>query len=51
MRMADFPGGPAVGSPPANVRDTGSIPGLGTKTPHAVGQLSLHTATTEGQVP
>ena len=25
----------------------GSIPGQGTKIPHAAGQLSLHTATTE----
>ena len=31
MRTEDFPGGPAVESPPASVRDTGSIPDLGTK--------------------
>ena len=27
--MVDFPGGPVVGSLPASVRDTGSIPGPG----------------------
>ena len=27
--MQDFPGGPVVKNPPANARDTGSIPGLG----------------------
>ena len=32
---------------PANAGDTGSIPGQGTKIPHAIGQLSLHTTTTE----
>ena len=47
MRMADFPGGPAAGSPPANVRDTGSIPGLGTKIPHASGKVSLCPAAGE----
>ena len=31
MRTADFPGGPAVESPSVSVRDTGSIPDLGTK--------------------
>ena len=41
----DFPGGPMVRKPPSNTRDTYSIPGLGTKIPHAAGQLSLHTAT------
>ena len=33
--------------PPCNTRDTGSIPDLGTKIPHATEQLSLHMATTE----
>ena len=37
----DFPGGPVVKNPPSNAGDTGSIPGEGTKIPHAVGQLSL----------
>ena len=43
----DFPGGPVVKNPPSNARDAGSIPGWGTKIPHAVGQLSPHAATTE----
>ena len=42
----DFPGGPMVNLP-SNAGDTGSIPGQGTKIPHATGQLSLHTTTTE----
>ena len=42
-----FPGGAVVENPPANAGDTGSIPGQGTKIPHAAGQLSLCTATTE----
>ena len=37
----DFPGGPLVKNLPSNTRDVGSIPGVGTKLPHAVGQLSL----------
>ena len=45
--MGDFPGGPVVKNPSCNSGDTGSIPGWETKIPHAVGQLSLHTATTE----
>ena len=36
----DFPGGPVVKNPPSNARDVGSIPGQGTKIPHAAGQLS-----------
>ena len=32
-----FPGGPVVKSPPANPGDMGSIPGPGTKIPHALG--------------
>ena len=43
----DFPGGPVVKNPPSNVGDKGSIPGRGTKIPHAVEQLSLRTSTTE----
>ena len=43
----DFPGGPAVKNPPCNAGDAGSIPGQGTKIPHAVGQLSPHATTTE----
>lgn len=45
--LEDFPGGPVVKNPPAHTGDTGSIPGLGTKIPHATGQLSLCSATTE----
>ena len=29
-----------VGNPPSNAGDAGSIPGWGTRIPHAVGQLS-----------
>ena len=36
-----------VKNPPSNAGDSGSIPGQGTKIPHAVGQLSLSTATAE----
>ena len=43
----DFPGGPVVKNPPSNAGDVGSIPGWGTKIPHAAGQLSLYATTTE----
>ena len=36
-----------VKNPPSNAGDAGSIPGRGTKIPHASGQLSPCTATTE----
>ena len=36
-----------VKNPPSSAGDKGSIPGQGTKNPHAAGQLSLHAATTE----
>ena len=42
----DFPGGPVVKNPPCNGGDMGSIPGQGSKIPHASEQLSLHTAAT-----
>ena len=45
--MRDFPGGPVIKNPPSNAGDAGSIPGRGTKIPHAAGQLSLRTTTTE----
>ena len=32
-----------VKNPPCNAGDIGSIPGLGTKIPHAMEQLSPHT--------
>ena len=31
----DFPGGPVVKNMPANAGDMNSVPGLGTKIPHA----------------
>ena len=43
----DFPGGPMEKDPPYNAGDTGSIPGQGTKIPHAAGQLSPPATTTE----
>ena len=42
-----FPGGPVVKNLPANAGDAGSIPGRGTKVPHATGQLNLRASTTE----
>ena len=47
MNWRDFPGGPGVKNPPSNAGDAGSIPGRGTKIPHAVEQLSPRAATTE----
>ena len=47
MTPRDFPGGPVVKNPPFNAGDVGSIPGQGTKIPHAAGQLSPHATTTE----
>ena len=38
----DFSGGPVVKNPPSSAGDVGSIPGWGTKIPHATGQLSPH---------
>ena len=37
----DFPSGPVVKNLPFNAGDVGSVPGMGTKIPHALGQLSL----------
>ena len=39
----DFPGGPLVKNPPSNQWDKASIPGCGTKIPHAAEPLSPHT--------
>ena len=47
VNYRDFSGGPVVKNPPSNAGDAGSIPGRGTKIPHAVGQLSLRATTTE----
>ena len=38
-----FPGGPVVGGSPSTAGDASSIPGLGTKVPLAMGQVSLCT--------
>ena len=43
----DLPGGPVVKNLTSNAGDAGSIPGQGTKIPHAVGQLSRHATTIE----
>ena len=40
VAIRDFPGGPVVKSLPCNAGDTGSVPGPGTKIPHAEGPLS-----------
>ena len=46
-KKRDFPGGPVVKNLPYNAGGTGSIPGQGTKIPHAAGQLSPCATTTE----
>ena len=38
----DFPGGPVVKNLSYNAEDADSIPGQGTKIPHAAGQLCPH---------
>ena len=38
--LRDFPDGPVIKNAPCNAGETPSIPGLGTKISHAVGQLS-----------
>ena len=45
--MRDFPGGLVVKNLPCKAGDAESIPGQGTKIPHAAGQLSLRATTTE----
>ena len=47
----DFPDGLLVKNPPSNAGDMGSIPGWGTKIPHAMGQRGLHTPTREAPAP
>ena len=47
MLGTDFPGGPVVKKLPSNAGDVGSIPGQGTKIPHALEQLSLQAAVTD----
>ena len=46
-RCWDFPGDPVVKNQPSNAEDEGSIPGWGTKIPHAEGQLSPGVTTRE----
>ena len=45
--MKDLLGGPVIKNSPSNAGDVGSIPARGTKIPHATGQLSPCTTTTE----
>ena len=47
----DFHDGLMVKNLPCNAWDMGLIPGLGTKIPHAKGQVSLYIATTEACAP
>ena len=42
-----FPGGPAVRNPPCNVENPVSVPGQGTKIPHATEQLNPCATTAE----
>ena len=50
INSQDFLGGPVVKNLPCNAGDAGSIPGRGTKIPHAMGQLSPHAAAREKPV-
>ena len=43
----DIPGGPVVKNLTSSAGDMGSIPGRGTKIPHATEQLSLSASTRE----
>ena len=45
--IGDFPDGPVVTNLPVDAGDTSLIPGLGTKIPHALAQLSLCAAIRE----
>ena len=45
LHYRDFPRGPLVKNPPGNAGDLSSVPGLGTRIPHAARQLSPHTTT------
>ena len=44
MQTGGLLGGAGVKSSPPNVGDTGLIPGWGSMSPHAMEQLSPHTA-------
>ena len=43
ITVSNFPGGPVIKNLPSNARDAGSIPGQGTKIPHASEQPSAAT--------
>ena len=43
----EFSGVPVVKNPSANAGDVGSIPGRGTRIPHAAEELNLHATATE----
>ena len=45
--LSGLPWWSMVKNPPSNAGDAGSVPGRGTKIPHATGQLSLCVPTTE----
>ena len=45
--IRDFSGSPVVKNLPSSARDMGSVPGGGTKIPHAAGKLSQWTANEE----
>ena len=49
-RLEGFPGGAVVENLPANAGYTGSIPGQGTRIPHATGQLSPRATITAPQL-
>ena len=51
MCIRDTPGGPVVKNPPSKAGDVGSIPGGGSKIPHATGQLRLQATTAEPRCP
>ena len=43
----DLPSGPVVKNPSCKAEDVDSVPGCGSKIPHATERQSPHTATTE----
>ena len=47
VNYRNFPGSPVAKSLSCSAGDMGSIPGLGTKIPHAVKKLSLRVASGE----
>ena len=51
IKNTNLLGGPEVKNLPSSAGDTGSIPGLGTNTPHTAGLRSPPVTTTELLVP